>query len=66
MRKGIAMTEAMFVIASVAPILVKVIKPLHSGYPIPDPLPWPQIAGVALTSIPHHPRALTLTCNIRR
>lgn len=39
------MTEAMFMIASVAPIPVKVIKPLPSGYQIPDPLPWPQIAG---------------------
>ena len=42
------MTEAMFMIASVAPIPVKVIKPLPSGYQIPDPLPWPQIAGPLL------------------
>ena len=39
------MTEVMFVIASVAPALVKVIKPLPSGYQIPDPLPWAAIAG---------------------
>jgi hypothetical protein len=44
------MTEAMVVIASVATIPVKVIKTLPSGYPIPDPLPWAQLAGpVAFT-----------------
>ncbi|WP_441519579.1 RHE_PE00001 family protein [Bradyrhizobium sp. 2TAF24] len=32
-------------IASVSMIPVKVIKPLHSGYPIPDPLPWAKLAG---------------------
>jgi hypothetical protein len=35
----------MFVIASVATIPVKVIKPLPSGYTIPDPLPWTKLAG---------------------
>lgn len=45
MRKGIAMTEANAVIASVSLIPVKVIKALHSGYQIPDPLPWTQLAG---------------------
>jgi hypothetical protein len=39
------MTEAMFVIASVATIPVKVIKTLPSGYTIPDPLPWTKLAG---------------------
>jgi hypothetical protein len=39
------MTEGNFVLASVSPIPVKVIKTLHSGYQIPDPLPWTQIAG---------------------
>nr|WP_244468574.1 hypothetical protein [Bradyrhizobium elkanii] len=32
-------------IASVSLIPVKVIKALHSGYQIPDPLPWTQIAA---------------------
>jgi hypothetical protein len=32
-------------IASVATIPVKVINPLPSGYPIPDPLPWTKLAG---------------------
>ncbi|MBX9646537.1 MAG: DUF1612 and helix-turn-helix domain-containing protein [Xanthobacteraceae bacterium] len=39
------MTDANVVLASVTPIPVKVIKPLPSGYQIPDPLPWSQIAG---------------------
>lgn len=39
------MTEVNGMIASVTPIPVKVINPLYSGYPIPDPLPWAQIAG---------------------
>lgn len=39
------MTEAKPVIASVSVIPIKVIKPLPTGYPIPDPLPWSQIAG---------------------
>lgn len=32
-------------LASVSEILVKVIKPLHSGYPIPEPLPWTYLAA---------------------
>ncbi|MGY4506426.1 hypothetical protein ACVWYH_010408 [Bradyrhizobium sp. GM24.11] len=59
------MTESKAVLASVSSIPVKVIKPLLLSYKIPDPLPWAQLA-VALTFIPHHPRALTLTCNIKR
>lgn len=39
------MTEAKAVIASVRPIPVKVIKTLPFHYQIPDPLPWPAIAG---------------------
>lgn len=39
------MTEANAMIASVSVIPVKVIKSLPSGYQIPDPLPWTQIAG---------------------
>src|SRR5260221_247160 len=39
------MTEATFVLASVAVIPGKVIKPLQSSYQLPDPLPWAQIAG---------------------
>jgi hypothetical protein len=39
------MTEANAVLASVAVIPVKVIKLLPSGYQIPDPLPWAQLAG---------------------
>src|SRR3984893_10248204 len=39
------MTEANAVLASVSVIPVKVIKPLPSGYQIPDPLPWAQLAG---------------------
>jgi hypothetical protein len=39
------MTEAKAVIASVSVIPVKVIKPLPTGYQIPDPLPWAQLAG---------------------
>ena len=64
--EGIAMTEANDVLASVTTILVKVIKTLPNAYHIPNPLPWTTIAGLALTFIPHHPRALTLTCNIKR
>ena len=44
-RKGIAMTEVNAVLASVSPIFVKVIKTLHSGYQLPDPLPWAALAG---------------------
>ncbi|MCK1711699.1 MULTISPECIES: RHE_PE00001 family protein [unclassified Bradyrhizobium] len=32
-------------LASVSPLPVKVIKTLPSSYKIPDPLPWPQLAG---------------------
>ena len=39
------MTEAKTVLASVSSILVRVIKALYSGYQIPDPLPWPALAG---------------------
>jgi hypothetical protein len=39
------MTEAKPVLASVSAIPVKVIKTLPSGYQIPDPLPWAQLAG---------------------
>jgi Protein of unknown function (DUF1612)/HTH DNA binding domain len=39
------MTEAKAVIASVTVIPVKVIKSLPTGYQIPDPLPWAQLAG---------------------
>ncbi len=39
------MTEAKPVIASVSVIPVKVIKPLPTGYQIPDPLPWAQLVG---------------------
>jgi hypothetical protein len=39
------MTEANIVITSVNQIPVKVIKTLPSGYTIPDPLPWAQLAG---------------------
>ncbi len=39
------MTEAKPVIASVSVIPIKVIKPLPTGYPIPDPLPWAQLVG---------------------
>src|ERR1700738_527184 len=39
------MTEANGVIASASVLLIKVIKTLSSGYQIPDPLPWAQLAG---------------------
>ena len=39
------MTEAIFVLASVSRIPIKVIKALLPAYQIPDPLPWSQIAG---------------------
>jgi hypothetical protein len=39
------MTEANAVFASVSVIPVKVIKPLPTGYQIPDPLPWAKLAG---------------------
>jgi hypothetical protein len=39
------MTEANAMIASVSVIPVRVIKTLPSGYRIPDPLPWAQLAG---------------------
>jgi hypothetical protein len=39
------MTEVKAMIASVSVIPVKVIKPLPTGYQIPDPLPWAQLAG---------------------
>src|SRR6202022_678887 len=32
-------------LASVSLIPVRVIKTLHSGYTIPDPLPWARLAG---------------------
>ena len=44
-REGIAMTEAMFTIASVRTIPVKVINALPPAYQIPDPLPWTAIAS---------------------
>src|SRR3984893_5016783 len=39
------MTEVKAVLASVSLIPVRVIKALHSGYDIPDPLPWAKLAG---------------------
>jgi hypothetical protein len=39
------MTEAMFMIASVRTIPVKVINALPPAYQIPDPLPWTAIAS---------------------
>ena len=39
------MTEVSGVIASVSTIHVRFIRALQSGYQIPDPLPWSQIAG---------------------
>ena len=39
------MTEVKAVIGSVLVIPFKVIKPLPTGYQIPDPLPWAQLAG---------------------
>lgn len=39
------MTEPKAVLVSVAAIPVKVINILHSGYQIPDPLPWTKLAG---------------------
>lgn len=39
------MTEVKLMIASVSVIPVKVIKALQTGYQIPDPLPWAQLAG---------------------
>jgi hypothetical protein len=39
------MTEVKAMIASVSVIPVKVIKILPSGYQMPDPLPWAQLAG---------------------
>jgi hypothetical protein len=39
------MTEVKSMIASVSVIPIKVIKPLPSGYQIPDPLPWAALAG---------------------
>lgn len=42
--KGIAMTEAKVVLASVSAIPVKVIKALSHAYQIPDALPWSQVA----------------------
>src|SRR5947209_14132789 len=39
------MTEAKAVLASVAPLPVKVIKTLLLNYKIPEPLPWAQLAG---------------------
>ena len=59
------MTEAKVVLASVSLVLIKVIRTLLPTYKIPNPLPWDQLI-VALTFIPHHPRGLTLTCNIKR
>lgn len=42
---SIAMTEAIFLIASVSSIPIKVIKTLPPSYKIPDPLPWAQLVG---------------------
>jgi hypothetical protein len=39
------MTESNAMLASVSPILVKVIKILPTSYKIPDPLPWAQLVG---------------------
>src|SRR5438309_6272851 len=39
------MTESNAMLASVSPILVKVIKILPTSYKIADPLPWAQLAG---------------------
>ncbi|MCP2223582.1 MULTISPECIES: RHE_PE00001 family protein [Bradyrhizobium] len=39
------MTESKAVLASVSLISIKVIRTLPSGYKIPDPLPWVQLAG---------------------
>jgi hypothetical protein len=39
------MTEANAVLTSVSVIPIRVIKILPSGYQIPDPLPWAQLAG---------------------
>ena len=39
------MTEAKAMLASVAPLPVKVIKTLLPSYKIPEPLPWAQLAG---------------------
>jgi hypothetical protein len=39
------MTEANGVLTSVSVIPVRVIKTLPTGYQIPDPLPWAQLAG---------------------
>src|SRR3984893_12234887 len=39
------MAEANPVLASVSVIPVKVIKPLQSGYQVPDPLPGARLAG---------------------
>jgi hypothetical protein len=47
------MTESNTVLASVWLIPVKVIKTLHSGYQIPDSLPWAKLA-VALSFNPQH------------
>ena len=44
------MTEAIDMIASVPPIRLRFIKPLHSGYQVPDPLPWTQLAGPLATA----------------
>src|SRR5260370_32402495 len=44
------MTEANAVLASVWVIPVRVIKTLQNGYPIPDPLPWAQLAGPLATA----------------
>ncbi|MGY3613971.1 hypothetical protein ACVJGD_000167 [Bradyrhizobium sp. USDA 10063] len=48
------MTEAKVVLASVSLVLIKVIRTLLPTYKIPNPLPWDQLIGVALTFIPHH------------
>ncbi len=45
------MTEANTMIDSVSLIPVKVIKPLPTGYQIPDPLPWAQLAGPLSLSV---------------
>ena len=39
------MTEAKVVLASVSPVLIKVIRTLLPTYKIPNPLPWDQLIG---------------------
>jgi hypothetical protein len=44
------MTEPKSVIASICTIRIKVINDLSETYRIPDPLPWPQLAGPLATA----------------